>query len=82
MACHVAPPGSRLVQDISALVEGQFYGKDEPVCEKCAGELTARHPENASRIILTEGSIDVQVLKEGLALLYPHLVRVLFVPCF
>lgn len=74
MACQVAPLGSRIVQDISALVDGQFYGKDEPVCENAARALTAGHPENASRIILTEGSIDVHVLKEGLELLYPHLV--------
>jgi len=74
MACHLAPKGSRVVQDISQLIYSGYYGEDDPVCENATKELTARHPENSSRIIITEGSIDVHVLKDGLSLLYPHLV--------
>ena len=48
-------------------------GQHEPVCENAIRDLVEGHPENAPRIVLTEGSTDGAVLKAALALLYPHL---------
>lgn len=73
VACEVVPGKSRVAQDITALVESGFYGEQEPVCENSTRALTAGHPENSPRIILTEGSTDASILKTALAILYPHL---------
>jgi hypothetical protein len=73
MACDLVPKNTCVVQDITALVHAGYYGEREPVCENATRALTAGHPENSPRIILTEGSTDAAILKEALALLYPHL---------
>ncbi|MBV5326987.1 MAG: hypothetical protein JZU65_05020 [Chlorobium sp.] len=73
LACEVAPATSRVVQDITALVNSGYYGEQEAVCENATRALTAGHPENSPQIILTEGSTDVTFLREALELLYPHL---------
>jgi HEPN/Toprim N-terminal domain 1 len=74
LACEVVAPKTRVIQDITDLVSSGYYTRDEPVCENALSALTARQPENSSRIILTEGSTDAEILEEALALLYPHLV--------
>jgi len=74
MACQVVPASALVVQDISQLIYSGYYGQSETVCENVTKALLAQHPENSSRIILTEGSNDVYALKAGLELLYPHLV--------
>jgi HEPN/Toprim N-terminal domain 1 len=73
LACDLVPANSRVVQDITDLVHAGYYGEEEPVCEHATRTLTAGHPENSPRIILTEGSTDAAILNEALALLYPHL---------
>ena len=73
LACEIVPANSRVVQDISELVDSGYYDEQEPVCENATRALTAGHPENSPRIVLTEGSMDAAILKEALAILYPHL---------
>lgn len=73
LACEVASPNSLVVQDITEVVHAGYYEEDESVCANSIRALTAGHPENSTRIILTEGSSDVEILREALVLLYPHL---------
>jgi hypothetical protein len=73
VACTLVAGDARVVQDITELVSGGFYGPDEPVCEHAIQALIADHPANAPRIVLTEGSSDGEMLKAALSLLYPHL---------
>lgn len=73
MACEVVDGHSQVVQDITDLVDEGYYSDDEKVCENATRALTAGHPENAPRIILTEGSTDSWILREALQILYPHL---------
>ena len=73
LACELVDENGDVVQDITDLVEGGYYSADEPVCNNAIASLTRNHPENASRIILTEGSTDREFLQGSLALLYPHL---------
>lgn len=73
IACELVRPDTFVVQDITDLVNGGYYGNDEAVCENVTRELTAGHPENSPQIILTEGATDGMILKEALSLLYPHL---------
>ncbi len=73
LVCELVPKNCEVVQDISEVVRAGYYDEDEPVCANSTRALTAGHPENSARIILTEGSTDVVILKEALALLYPHL---------
>lgn len=72
-ACESMEPTDLVVQDISELISSGYYVPDEPVCSDCIESLVAGHPENAPRIILTEGSTDGAILKAALAFLYPHL---------
>lgn len=74
LACDVVKPNTRVIQDITELVFSGYYASAERVCENAIRALTARHPEDSPRIILTEGSTDAEILRETLALLYPHLV--------
>lgn len=73
LACEIVPRDSRVIQDLTELVHAGYYAEDEPVCENVTRALVSGHPENAQRIVLTEGSTDAKILKEALALLYPHL---------
>ena len=73
LACELSPKSSHVVQDITELVCSGYYEANEPVCENATKALIAGHPENSSRIVLTEGSTDAAILQEALAILYPHL---------
>lgn len=73
IACESVDESADVVQDITDLVEGGYYSEDERVCDNAIASLTRSHPENASRIILTEGSTDREFLQDSLNLLYPHL---------
>jgi len=73
LACELVPPTSEVVQDITELISAGYYSEDELVCQNSINALTAGHPENSLRIILTEGSMDAEILRESLSLLYPHL---------
>lgn len=74
LVCELVPKNSLVIQDLSEVVSAGYYEQGEPVCDNSIQTLTARYPENSARIILTEGSTDIEILKEALALLYPHLV--------
>jgi len=74
LVCELVPRNSLVIQDLTEVVEAGYYEKDEPVCANTILELTAGHSENSARIILTEGSTDIEILREALVLLYPHLV--------
>ena len=74
LVCEIVPKNSPVVQDLTEVVDAGYYEKDEPICANTILELTAGHSENSARIILTEGSTDIEILRESLALLYPHLV--------
>lgn len=71
--CEVVAQPSEVVQDITNLVEGGYYEKDEPVSQMARDSLISGHLENGNRIILTEGSTDSQILRKAMHLLYPHL---------
>lgn len=73
VACEIAPKPSEVIQDITDLVDGDYYALEDPVCQQSIDSLTLGHLENANRIVLTEGSTDTRVLKDSLRLLYPHL---------
>ena len=73
MACEVAPKPSKVVQDITDVIDSGYYETDEPVCQLAIDSLINGHLENSNRIVLTEGSSDAQILKASLALLYPEL---------
>ena len=75
LACNLVGPETRVVQDITVLVDAGYYGNNEPVCEAAIHGLIASHAENAPRIILTEGSTDRAILKDALSILYPHLAE-------
>jgi HEPN/Toprim N-terminal domain 1 len=71
--CEVAPRDQLVLQDVSELVSGGYYGPDTEVCNEAIQALVAGHPENSKQIILTEGSTDASILRRALDLLYPHL---------
>lgn len=73
LACEVSPSDTFVIQDITELIGSGYYGEEEAVCINATRELIAGHPENSSRIILTEGRTDTEILKKSLELLYPHL---------
>ena len=73
LACELVAPETYVVQDMTELIAGGYYGESEPVCANLTHSLTAGHPENSRRIILTEGSTDSRLLRDALDLLYPHL---------
>tara|TARA_R110002167_G_scaffold98718_7_gene259400 strand:- start:19661 stop:20872 length:1212 start_codon:yes stop_codon:yes gene_type:complete len=73
LACEVVAEDSEVIHDITDLVGSGYYGVDEAVCENALRDLVATHPENTPRIILTEGTTDIWILKAALAILYPHL---------
>ncbi len=75
LACELVAPTSEVIQDITDLVSAGYYAENEPVCQNSNNALTVGHPENSLRIILTEGSTDVEFLRESLLLLYPHLAE-------
>jgi hypothetical protein len=73
LACELVDETGDVVQDITELVQNGYYRQDEAVCEEAVRSLTADYPQNSSRIILTEGATDREILADGLSILYPHL---------
>lgn len=72
VACELVNPNTYVVQDITELVSAGYYEEGESVCASTTRSLTEGHPENSSRLILTEGSTDSALLRQALDLLYPH----------
>lgn len=75
LACELVPADSRVVLDVSDLIDSGYCDEQELICADAVQALTARHPENAPRIVLTEGSTDARILQEALALTKPHLAE-------
>ncbi|WP_322881692.1 HEPN/Toprim-associated domain-containing protein [Pandoraea sputorum] len=75
MALSLAPAEAEVFQDVSALVSGGYYDRTQPVCDDAIRSLVDRYPENAPRIVLTEGVSDADILKKALAVLFPHLLE-------
>lgn len=73
LVCELVPADSRVVLDVSDLIDSGYCDEQELICADAVQSLTASHPENAPRIILTEGSTDARILQETLALIRPHL---------
>ena len=73
MALSLMPAEAEVVQDISGLVSGGWYTPTQPVCDEAIHALVERYPENAPRIILTEGSSDADILSKALSVLFPHM---------
>jgi hypothetical protein len=73
IACELVDRRAKVFQDITDLVAGGYYRADECVCEEAIRSLTATHPQNSTRIILTEGSTDREILEISLRILLPHL---------
>ena len=73
MALSLIPAEAEVVQDVSALVSSGWYTPTQAVCDDAIQSLVERYPENAHRILLTEGSRDADILKTALAVLFPHL---------
>lgn len=74
MALSVAAPDAILRQDVSELVSAGWVRAEDPIRDDAVRILVERYPENAPRIVLTEGSSDAEILKTSLAVLFPHLV--------
>jgi hypothetical protein len=74
LLCSFAEPDDTVVMDLSDLVGSGIYRPEDHACENAAASLTAAHPLNAPRIILTEGPTDHEFLDGSLELLFPHLV--------
>lgn len=75
LVCELVPADSRVVLDVSDLIDSGYCDEHELICADAVQSLTAGHPENAPRIILTEGSTDARILQESLALMKPHLAE-------
>ena len=74
MALSVAQPDMRLRQDVTELVSSGWVREEDRVRDDAVRLLVERYPENAPRIVLTEGSSDAEILSKSLAVLFPHLV--------
>ncbi|BDI04793.1 HEPN/Toprim-associated domain-containing protein [Sphaerotilus microaerophilus] len=74
MALSVSAPDAILRQDVSGLVSAGWVRAEDPIRDDAVRLLVERYPENAPRIVLTEGSSDAEILKISLAVLFPHLV--------
>jgi HEPN/Toprim N-terminal domain 1 len=71
LACELVDPQARVVQDVTDLVEGGYYSRDQEICSEAVWSLSQDHPESSSRIILTEGSTDREFLEESLRQKWP-----------
>ncbi len=75
IVCDIVDRDARVVQDITDLIQGGWLEPHDAVCEQAIESLLEGYPENASRIVLTEGSTDAMYLSSALKLLYPHLAE-------
>ncbi len=73
-ALSVAQPEAVVAQPIGGLIESGWLDETTPICDESVASLLEKYPENAPRIILTEGSSDVDILKTSLQVLFPHMV--------
>lgn len=71
---EITKPDEKITYDITELVEGGYYESEpENIYEEVIGNVTYDYKIGDKFLILTEGSSDIQILKNSLELLYPHL---------
>lgn len=73
LTCDLVDPNSPVELDLTDVVEGGYYDRDETICTNAVNELTSAYPWNSKIILLAEGRSDAEIIKEALVLLYPHL---------
>ena len=72
MLLEIAPDGSDVSYDLSALVEYEVMTVSAQVCDEAAAELSIQ-PSFGPLIVMTEGSSDSDFLELALKVLTPHL---------
>jgi hypothetical protein len=77
---EVDSPETEVILDYSELVEGGWYEPDDQAGEMAAEEIWERYVEKT--IVLTEGSVDSQILQESMQVRFPHLVDYYTFPDF
>lgn len=71
---EVTEPDEKITYDITELVEGGYYESEpENIYNEVIDNVTYDYEIGDKFLILTEGSSDIQILKNSLELLYPHL---------
>jgi HEPN/Toprim N-terminal domain 1 len=68
------PDGSTVTQELTDLVDGEYYPEDARVTDLALQELKGSYSINSPVIVLTEGVTDSRALQQPLSLLYPHLL--------
>ncbi|RKD88146.1 HEPN/Toprim-associated domain-containing protein [Mangrovibacterium diazotrophicum] len=67
-------PDAIITYDITELLESGYYeGEPEEVYDEVIGNLTFDYELGEKFLILTEGTSDINILRDSLELLYPHL---------
>lgn len=71
---EVTPPDVLITYDITELIEHGYY-EDEPedVYDEVTGNLTFDYEIGEKFLILAEGTSDINIIRDSLELLYPHL---------
>ncbi|MRT94622.1 HEPN/Toprim-associated domain-containing protein [Ancylomarina sp. 16SWW S1-10-2] len=71
---EVTPPDVLITYDITELIEHGYY-KEEPkeVYDEVIGNLSFDYELGDKFLILTEGTTDINIIRDSLELLYPHL---------
>jgi hypothetical protein len=71
---EITKPNESITYDITELVEAGYYEcEPESVYNEVIDNITYDHEIGDKILILTEGSSDIEILKNSLELLYPHL---------
>ena len=73
LTCGMVDPNSPVELDLTDVVSGGYYDRDESICANALSELTSAYHSNSKQILLAEGHSDTEIIKEALMLLYPHL---------
>jgi hypothetical protein len=67
-------PDAVITYDITELLESGYYeGEPKEVYDEVIGNLTFDYELGEKFLILTEGTSDINILRDSLELLYPHL---------
>lgn len=71
---EITEPNEKITYDITELVEGGYYDSEPgDIYDEVIDNVTYDYEIGDKFLILTEGSSDIQILKNSLELLYPHL---------
>ena len=74
-ACELVQGCAFVALDVTEIVEAGYFHPDFKFVQNSTHALLSRHPENAQRIILTEGKTDRRFLCAAMSVLYPHLLE-------